>query len=223
MLHMSTRANYRDAIDHLPGGATLVLQEVPWEAYEQLLEDLSDRPGIHVTYDQGKMEIMSPLRKHEKYKEFIGDMVKALADELHIDIESSGSTTWKSAKEAKGTEPDICFHVANAGRVIGKDDLDLSIDPPPDLVIEIDVTSESLGKFPIYAVFEVPEIWRYSDNRKSVLMYELRINEYVEIEASRSFPLLTPEIMAQFVVQSRTDGQKKALAAFRQWLRQQLQ
>src|SRR5688572_5420529 len=169
------------------------------------------------------MEIMNPLRKHEKYKEFIGDMVKALADELHIDIESSGSTTWKSAKEAKGTEPDICFHVANAGRVIGKDDLDLSIDPPPDLVIEIDVTSESLGKFPIYAVFEVPEIWRYSDNRKSVLMYELRINEYVEIEASRSFPLLTPEIMAQFVVQSRTDGQKKALAAFRQWLRQQLQ
>src|SRR2546428_196665 len=146
--HMSTRsAEYREAIDHLPAGAALVLQDVPWEAYEQLLEDLSDRPAVRVTYDQGKVEIMSPLRKHEKYKEFIGDLIKALADELDISIESSGSTTWKRKKDAKGVEPDICFHIANAERVIGKDELDLSVDPPPDLAIEIDLTNESFSKF----------------------------------------------------------------------------
>lgn len=196
-----------------------MFQEVPWEAYEQLLEDLADRPGVRVTYDQGKLEIMSPLRKHEKYKEFIGDLVKALADELDINIESSGSTTWKRKKDAKGTEPDLCFHVTNAERVIGKDALDLSIDPPPDLVIEIDVTNESLSKFPIYATFRVPEIWRFIDKRKSVVMYELRKNAYVEIESSRSFPVLTPGTVAQFVELSQTQGQKKALVAFRRWLR----
>ena len=87
---MSTRsADYREAIDHLPPGAILVLQDVPWEAYEQLLEDLRDQSGVRVTYDQGRVEIMSPLRRHEKYKEFIGDLIKALADELNISIESS--------------------------------------------------------------------------------------------------------------------------------------
>ena len=217
---MSTRsADYREAIDHLPAGAILVLQEVPWGEYERLLQDLSDRPGIRVTYDQGKVEIMSPLRKHEKCKEFIGDLVKALSDEMNITIESSGSTTWKKKKDAKGTEPDLCFHVANAERVIGKDELDLRVDPPPDLAVEIDITNESLSKFPIYATFGVPEIWRYVDNQKAVIMYELRNKAYVEIQTSRSFPALTPATLAQFIEQSSKEGQKKALRTFRDWLR----
>ena len=217
---MSTRsADYRECIDHLPAGAMLVLQEVSWEAYEQLLEDLSERPGVRVTYDQGKVEIMSPLRKHEKYKEFVGDLIKALADELGMTIESSGSTTWKRKKDAKGTEPGLCFHIANAERVIGKDELDLSVDPPPDLAVEIDITNESAGKFPIYATFKVPEIWRYIEKRKCVVMYELRNKAYVEIEASRSFPLVTPQVLSRFIEQSHSEGQKRALNAFRRWLR----
>ena len=196
-----------------------MLQDVPWEAYEQLLEDLSDRPGVRVTYDEGNVEIMSPLRKHEKYKEFVGDLIKALADGLDISVESSGSTTWKRKKDAKGVEADICFHIAHAERVIGRDDLDVNVDPPPDLAVEIDITNESTSKFPIYAAFGVPEIWRYSDKRKSVVMYELRDHAYVEIEASRSFPMLTPEILTGFIGQSQTEGQKKALGAFRRWIR----
>jgi Uma2 family endonuclease len=196
-----------------------VLQDVPWEAYEQLLEDLRDRSGVRVTYDQGRVEIMSPLRRHEKYKEFIGDLIRALADELDISIESSGSMTWKRKKDAKGAEPDLSFHIANAERVVGKDELDLSVDPAPDLVVEIDITNESLSKFAIYATFGVPEIWRYVDRQKSVAMYELRNNAYMEIEASRSFPMLTPELLARFIEQSHTEGQKKALDAFRRWLR----
>lgn len=196
-----------------------MLQDVPWEAYEQLLEDLSDRPAVRVTYDQGRVEIMSPLRKHEKYKEFVGDLIKALADELDIGIESSGSATWKRKKDAKGTEPDICFHIANAERVIGKDELDLSVDPPPDLAVEIDITNESFSKFSIYASFGVPEIWCYIDKQKLVVMYELRDNAYLQIHASRSFPVLTPEVLARFIEQSQTEGRKKALAAFRKWVR----
>src|SRR5438093_7329945 len=113
---MSARsADYREAIDHLPAGAILVLQDVPWEAYDQLLEHLSDHPAVRVTYDQGKVEIISPLRKHEKYKEFIGDLIKALADELDISIESSGSTTWKRKKDAKGIEPDTLLSHCKRG------------------------------------------------------------------------------------------------------------
>jgi len=198
-----------------------VLQDVPWEAYEQLLEDLPDRPGVRITYDQGKVEIMSPLRKHEKCKDFVGDLIKALADELDRSIESSGSTTWKRKNDAKGTEPDLCFHIANAERVIGKHELDLTVDPPPDLAVEIDVTNESFSKFPIYATFGVPEIWRYIDKRKSVVMYELRDNAYMEIQASRSFPVVTPEALARFIEQGHAEGRKKALGAFRHWLRSQ--
>ena len=91
--------------------------------------------------------------------------------------------------------------------------------PPPDLAVEIDITNESFSKFSIYATFGVPEIWHYIDKRKTVVMYELRDNAYVEIEASRSFPVLTPQILARFIEQSHTDGQKKALGAFRRWLR----
>ena len=196
-----------------------MLQDVPWEAYEQLLEDLSDRPGVRVTYDEGNVEIMSPLRKHEKYKEFVGDLIKALADELEISVESCGSTTWKRKKDAKGAEADICFHIAHAEQVIGRDDLDLNVDPPPDLAVEIDITNESASKFPIYAAFGMPEIWRYSDKRKSVVMYALRDRAYVEVEASRSFPVLTPEILTRFIEQSQTEGQGKALGAFRRWIR----
>src|SRR5437870_10967134 len=108
---MSTRsADYREAIDHLPAGATLVLQDITWDAYEELLENLAGRTGVRITYDQGRLEIMSPSRKHEKYKEFMGKLIQAVADELDMNIESSGSTTWKNKKDQQGTEPDICFH-----------------------------------------------------------------------------------------------------------------
>jgi len=220
---MSTRStDYREAIDHMPEGAMLVLQDVPWDDYERLLEDLPDRPGVRVTYDHGRLEIMSPLRKHEKYKEFFAGLVRVLADELHIDVESSGSTTWKRKRDAKGTEPDACFHIAKAKEVIGKEELDLDVDPPPDVAVEIDITNESLSKFPIYATFGVPEIWRYDAKQNCVLMYELRVNAYAEINASRFFPMITASVLAGFLEQSKTNGQTAALIAFRRWLRKSL-
>jgi len=104
---------------------------------------------------------------------------------------------------------------------IGKDELDLTVDPPPDLAVEIDVTNESFSKFPIYATFGVPESWRYIDNRKSVVMYALRDNAYMEIQASRSFPLVTPETLARFIEQGHAEGRKKTLGSFCHWLRSQ--
>ena len=87
----------------------------------------------------------------------------------------------------KGAEPDGSFYVQNADAIIGKRRIDLSVDPPPDVVVEIDITSESLSKFPIYAAFGVPEIWRYDG--RAAQIYHLVNQSYVETDASLAFPV----------------------------------
>jgi Uma2 family endonuclease len=217
----TTVTDYKEAVDHLPPGVTLIVQDVSWEDYEQLLEELEDHPGFRLTYDRGRLEIMSPRPQHERFKRFVEKMIDALADDLDLNVEPCGSATWKKEQEGKGTEPDTCYYVANADRVIGHDDIDLNIDPPPDIVVEIESTNESTSKFPIYAVLRVPEIWRFNVRRNQVQMYELRGNEYLEISASLSFPVLTPKVLAEFMDQRKTKGQKAAMVAFRSWLKKQ--
>ena len=206
-----------EAIEHLPPGATLVFQQVSWDKYEQLLEDLADRPGLRVSYNEGKLEIMSPLSEHEEYKESILLLVWAFAEEHGIELESRGSTTWKRRKLRKGSEPDTCFYVRNAEKIIGKREIDLESDPPPDIVVEIDTTNESLSKFPIYAALGVPEIWRY--NGKHTQFYELTGRSYAEISESRFLPGLTTELLTESLDLSKTQGQRKALTAFRRRFR----
>ena len=212
---MSTRAaDYLEAIEHLPEGAILVIHQVGWDDYERLLEDVSERPGLRVSYDCGRLEIMSPLREHEEYARFIERLVQILSEELDLTVQSYGSATWKRQKLAKGAEPDCCYYVRNAGRVIGKREFDLDSNPPPDVVVEIDITNESLSKFPVYAALSVPEIWRYDGNK--VQIYEWSISGYREISESRFFSRLTPKVLADALMQSKSEGQTAALRSFRQ-------
>ena len=215
--HMSTRStDYLDAIEHLPEGSTLVIHQVPWDDYERLLEDVSERPSLRVSYDCGRLEIMSPLPEHEEYGRFIEGLVRILSEELDLKVQSYGSATWKRQRLAKGAEPDCCYYVRNAGRVIGKRKFDLESDPPPDIVVEIDITNESLNKFPIYAALSVPEIWRYDGN--TAQFYEWSANEYRgyrEIPESGFFSQFTPEMLADALAQSKVDGQTAALSSFR--------
>jgi len=162
---------------------------------------------------------MSPRPEQEKYKRFIEKIIDALADDLDLNVEPVGSATWRKKQDAKGAEADTCYYVKNADRIIGKRDIDLNVDPPPDMVVEIDATSESLSKFGIYSTLRVPEIWRYDVRHNQIHMYELRGNKYLEISVSRSFPILTPKALADFIEQSKTKGQKAAMSAFRTWLK----
>jgi Uma2 family endonuclease len=216
---MSTRsAEYLEAIDHLPSGATLVFSQVSWEDYENVLDDLGHRPGLRVAYDEGTLEIMTVSSEHEDYAEFILRLAGVLSEELDIQLETRGSTTWKREKLQKGLEPDTCFYIANAQRIIGKRKIDLESDPPPDVAVEVEVTKESLSKFPIYAALGVPEIWRYDGTR--LQMYQLTDDLlYVEIAESRFFPGLTGSILADSIELSKTKGQTDALKAFRQQIR----
>lgn len=217
---MSTRVmDFREAVDHLPGGMTLVATDVPWDEYERLLEELADRPGVRVSYDEGRLEIMSPRPEHEEFKRFIEKIIDALGDHLNWNVEPRGSATWKKKQAAKGTEADTCYYIANAEMIIGRRTIDLRKDPPPDLAVEVDATNESLSKFSVYSALRVPEIWRYEVKHNRVVVYELRENDYMEVSASRAFPMLRAKVLDGFIEQSKVQGQKAAMAAFRKWLK----
>jgi Uma2 family endonuclease len=211
---MSTRsADYLDAIDHLPDGATLVLHQFSWDEYEQLVQQL-DRPRLRVSYDRGTLQIMTPLPEHEEYAALIDLLVGALSELLDLDLQMYRAATWKRQRLARGVEADSCYYVANASRIIGKRKFDLEFDPPPDIAVEIDVTNESLSKFPIYAALGVPEIWRYDG--RTARFYGLAAEEYHEIAESRFLAGLTPLLPSDALEHSKTAGQQAALRAFRQ-------
>lgn len=213
---MSTRsAPYVEAIDHLPPGATLVIPHVSWDEYEQLLEDLGESSQLRVTYDDGRLEIMTISDEHDEYKDSILRFAQMASEELGIPLETRGSATRKQPSLRKGTEPDASFYVANAQRVIGR--RKIGLDPPPDVVVEIDITKDSRNTFNIYAAFAVPEIWRYDGKR--VQMYELTGSTYVESGGSRFFPGLTCTVLLEFIDLSKTHGQTEALKTFRQRIR----
>lgn len=217
---IAVATDYLDAIAHLPAGGTLIFQHVPWKEYEELLEDLSAGYRARIYYDHGRMEIMMPLPVHEKYKEFVVRLMQVLTDELVLDCESLGSTTFKYEDWLQGLEPDTCFYVQNAAHVIGVERFDPSLPPPaPDIAVEIDITSESLSRFHTYAALGVPEIWRYDE--RQVEIYHLTETGYVQAAASRAFPFLTAAVLLQFLERSQTEGQSATLRAFREWVKQQ--
>lgn len=216
----SPSVNFSGIIALLPDGASLRLDDVSWQDYEQLLDELGDSYAARIFYDEGRMEIMAPTSIHEKNKGVLHTLVAVLRDELDVDIESLGSTTFKLEILNKGAEPDDCFYIRNASLIIGKEDLDLQNDPPPDLVLEVDRSSASLNKFPIYAGLGVPEIWRVY--KRTVQIYALEDDAYKESSVSCAFPFLSVEIISEFLAQGIAEGERKAAKAFRVWLRQHL-
>lgn len=216
---MSTlTTNYLDTIERLPAGAKLELPNVAWDEYERLLTQMeSFHPGHRLSYDRGRLTIVSPKREHEFFKLFVGKMSQVLAEELGLEVEATGATTLRRKKLGKGVEPDESFYVQNAANVVGRLEFDLDVDPPPDVAIEIDMTNASLGKFPIYAALGVPEIWRYDG--KATHFYKLTGENYETIQNSLAFPLLTAEDLTRCLEQSKVEGQTATLKAFRQMLR----
>ena len=155
-----------------PAGQTVLLNHISWKTYESLLEDHLDSSAPRFAYDRGVLEIMSPSPEHERANRNLAMLVEVFFEEWGLDIGNFGSTTYKREDIERGFEPDSCFYIENEPLVRDKDRLDLDVDPPPDLVIEIDVTSFSLNKLPLYASIGVPEIWRYEDAEIEVLLLE---------------------------------------------------
>ncbi|MFN0123383.1 MAG: Uma2 family endonuclease [Blastocatellia bacterium] len=216
-MSVATIPNYLEAIAHIPSGKSLVASGVAWEDYEQLLEDLGPSSSVRVFYDHGRMEIMSPLSRHEKPAQLIARLITTLSDALDIDVESMGATTLKKKLADAGAEPDESFYVQNAAAIIGHLDLTLETDPPPDIVVESDHTSSSLDKFPIYAALGVPEIWRISG--LAVCIWLLDGGVYRMSAVSRAFPFLPVETLNEFLAMGLAEGGRKMARAFREWLK----
>ena len=201
-----------------PGGNSVLLHNISWQQYEGLLELLGDRPSTRIAYDNGILEIITPLPEHEYLKQAIGIAVNDIADELEMDYDSYGSTTWKKELKKAGVEPDDCFYIQNEPRIRGQLEFDLSVDPPPDLVIEIDYTSKSLDRFPIYARLGVPEIWRYENGILKIHL--LDGEDYQESLTSLAFPQLPIQELPQLILDYLPEGKRAMRRAFRQWARE---
>ncbi|NET03530.1 MAG: Uma2 family endonuclease [Symploca sp. SIO2B6] len=201
----------------VPPGHRVLFHEVSWSEFEAILAELGEHRASRVAYLDRTLEIRMPLPEHEKAKIIIGDLLKILLDELDLNWEPFGSTTFKRQDMAAGIEPDDCFYIQNYARMIGRENLDLTVDPPPDLAIEIDLTSKT--QLSAYEVLGVPEIWRYKNRELQV--YVLQSGKYVESTMSPTFPdFPVIEGISQFLKMGRLSGTSQALRAFRLWVRE---
>ena len=198
-----------------------LLKNISWQTYEALLKDLESQRGIRLTYDRGLLEIMTPLAPHERNSRLIGRLVEALTEELNIEICSLGSLTCKREDLARGLEPDECYYIQNEPVIRSLEQIDLNQDPPPDLAIEIDITSSSINRLALYASLGVPEVWRYDGSR--LIIYQLEGGEYKVCDRSSTFPLITSSEIIRFLELRKSNGETALIRLFREWVRNQVQ
>lgn len=199
-------------IEQLLPEKRVALDNITWQAYEQILNALGENRAARVHYYQGILEIMTPLEAHENSSENIGILIHILTEELNLNIKSLASTTLKIADKKTGAEPDKCYYIKNEPAVRSKT-VDLNQDPPPDLVLEVDITHTDINKKQLYQDIQVPEFWRY--NGKKLTIYLLKEEKYQESEKSLSFPILTKAMIYEFISQCRTNGETQAKREFR--------
>ncbi|MBW4461584.1 MAG: Uma2 family endonuclease [Nodosilinea sp. WJT8-NPBG4] len=201
-----------------PPNEIIHLTGISWQTYERLLDELRDR-RLRLTYNRGNLEIMAPSPEHERYKKLVGRFVETLAEELDIRIEPLGSTTFKHP-ELSGAEPDECFYIYNIDAVRGKKHLSPVTDPPPDLVVEIDVTSASRGRLATYADLGVLEVWVYNGTTLSI--HQPQNRDYVTAPSSQFFPNLPITEISSFLQQAETVDYLELVKAFHGWVKVQL-
>jgi Uma2 family endonuclease len=202
------------------GEQRTVLHNISWETFEAILRETGEDRGSRFAYEDGTLEIMTPLFEHKNPKCNFGNLIVALAEELGIEIKSAGSTTLKKSKNKKGIEPDNCYYIQNELAVRNKKTLDLEVDIPPDLAIEIDITNSSVNKFNIYSALAVPELWLYDG--KKLQFYQLVEIQYLKCNYSIAFPIVSVNDISRFIEQSKIMGEIALLKSFRNWVREKI-
>jgi Uma2 family endonuclease len=198
----------------------VILSGVTWQTYKQLLTELGDRRTSRLTYTQGTLEIIMPSDRHETHKKLIERMIETLTEELNLPTKSFGSTTLNREDLEKGAEPDSCYYIQNVSHIHGRT-INLTTDPPPDLVVEVDISNPSSQRIEIYKQLGVPEIWRYSGN--TVQIYQLQAGDYCSSEFSPTFPIVSTTVINQFLEQAETQDDTTLIRSWRQWIRQQIE
>ena len=212
----ATATNYYEIVSQLPAGSELILREQTFEDYEEILEEVGEASGLRISYDGELVKIMTLSTTHEKYVRFFEKLMTVLSLKLRIKILSCGSATMKTSRKSRGSEPDCCFYIQNAEVVARKSAIDFSRDVPPDVVVEVDIHHDSLDKFSIYSALKVPEFWLFNGTRLKI--YKLENDKYYEIEQSFALPILSSEILTDFLNRLENSDQFEILLEFEKWL-----
>ncbi len=218
--------NSAQTINHLPPNDEgvlklpfVVLHNITWQTYQALLVDMGEHRSARITYDRGTLEIKMPSKLHELINRLLERIITTLTEELGMNVLPLGSTTFDSEAVEQGVEPDSCFYIQNADRVNPEDNAPPQ-DFPPDLVVEVDITSSSRSRLNIYKSMGVPEIWHYS--RQGLAILQLHQGKYVECEYSLTFALLSTETLEKFLERGKQSKNHNSLInELRMWLRNQ--
>jgi Uma2 family endonuclease len=206
-------------LERVESDSHLLFEHASWRFYEDILREYDGDPQ-RINYADGLVELITLSYEHEQYSRFLHSMIGLIALERQIELAACGSTTFKKEVVLKGLEPDECYYIANESRVRGNKRLDLRDDPPPDLVIEIDVTHHVVDREAIYAAFGVPEMWRYRNGKLEA--FALRDGDWSPIEFSLSLPFLKPSDFDPFLSRLGGESSTAILIEFREWVRQRM-
>ncbi len=204
------------AIEAAPVEHLVVSRDVPWGAYAALTRELGQRSRLRLAYSEGTLEIMSPSPAHEKLTRLIEGFMRVLGLAWGVPVEAFGSATFQVPQQEKAVEPDGCYYIQNASAIRGKAAIDLAVDPPPDIVVEIDLSRSRINKRPLYAALGVGEFWRHDG--ENLAAYELAGGAYVPIVRSKAFPTLPIAEIERFLRMAAITDQSAATEAWYAWL-----
>lgn len=205
--------------EHIIAEQRVIFSNISWQNYEQILSALGESRSARLIYDQGTLEIIMPLEEHENATRLIELFIRILVEELGLKIKTMGSTTLNRPDLERSAEPDNCYYIQNQPLVAGKK-VDLNTDPPPDLIVEVDITYTNINKLNLYASMGVPELWRY--NGQLLRIYQLKQNQYIEVENSPTFTLSIKDRLYQFLQAALLD-EVQASKNFRAKIQQEIQ
>lgn len=201
----------------LPEYEHVFLPGVSFATYEALVTEIEDRRHLRISYYHGEMEIMSPTPDHERAKTLFGRMIEALTEELGIPVLSCGSTTFKDQLLDCGLEPDECYWVQHEKAVRGQRIIIGEV-PPPDLALEVDITTSVIDRFPIYAALGFPEIWQYVDNEIVIHLLQTT-GQYAAAQKSLALPMVSVDKLVEHLHRCHETDETTWIRAFRQWVR----
>jgi Uma2 family endonuclease len=218
-LMISTTPQPKIPLAALSGERRVVFRNLNWQAYQQILQALGEQRSSRITYDRGTLEITMPLEEHETLTEWIGLFIRILVEDLNLKLKSIRSTTLEYPQLDRGAEPDNAYYIQNQPRVAGRK-VDFSQDPPPDLIVEVDITHTHIDKNQLYAGMGVPEFWRY--NGQELRIYQLQNQAYIELETSPTLSNFPKTRLYEFLTQFQAD-EVAASKALRSWVQSFLQ
>jgi Uma2 family endonuclease len=197
----------------------IVLSNIDWDTYILFSDRIGER-NIRCNYNGVDLELMTISPEHERAKSLLGRLLEALTEEMDIDVAGFGSMTCRRQDLAHGFEPDECYWIAHEPQVRSSDHIDLTRDPPPDLMLEVEISRSFVDRLALAARLGVAEVWRWDGEMLRVML--LRPDgRYSESEQSRALPFLPVAEFARFLHRNTAQSDTKWLQSFRAWVREQ--